>query len=925
MKTTWRFSSLSAAFLQAAVFSGANAQSSITVLNDPLMNSTLGVRSGGSFVSKGGWQVVGEDNMIVYDLGQYVENGSLELDVRNFDPRNQNKEKRHHFLAMFRNPWGTHHPAEDGQETVWDLHAGTRYSPGLKLLSWTYRENESVTEMKSPTWSASNTYRLRVTWSGKQLKYYRDDVLYATHNHSDTMQLRYVFLGRDLTVSGDLVTNYKNNQYPAIIGPIYSSLLVKRTPESVDTTPPTLSNISPPEIYANATRLSWTTNEATSCHVEYGLSSSLDETTTILGPPALSHETTLAGLVTNQTYYFRIIARDKEGNVTTSERQSFRTSSGGNYLFHPIADAFVEADGVYNSTRSYGNYGWMHLLLSQGRECYLRFNVAGVSGNIVDATLRLHGRQTGTGAEVRVFGGGWSESDVTWRKKPNISGPKLGELPSITIGEWSELSVTAAVNGNGSYNFALIGSGAQAASVDSRESLNFPPELIVTTSSAPVEPVLQITSPNGGESWITGGAQAITWVSQGTVAEVNLEFSLDGGASWTTIIEATANDGSYNWSIPDVVSDQCLIRVSDAADGEPFDVSDGLFAIVSPPAISNYALGFDGVNDYVEIADNALLSGGPGKSLTVEAWVKPRVISGTRPLASKYLDGKWKDWGLQIVEGALEASIESNGDNWVLKSGSISPAQWTHVAFVFANQSNLVRIYINGAEAGQKSLTKDMPDTKAVIRIGRHGYVSQYFDGDIDELRIWNYARSAAQLNAAKDQEMNSSEPGLIGYWQFNDGSGQSAADLTSNGNAGRLGTTSSEDAADPQWVISDAVVKGGSTVKDVVPQLSEANVREQIAKAPSTYVLHQNYPNPFNPETRINYEIPSSGYVRLSVYDVLGREVVRLFAGDQAAGQYSIAWNGRDHEGQRVSSGIYYYLLQAGSYKAVKSMLIVQ
>jgi len=925
MKTTWRFSSSVVAIFQAMAFSNVIAQSSITALNDPLNGGALGTRTGGSFVAGGGWQVVGEDNMIVYDLGQYVENGSLELDLRNFNPRNQKKEKRHHFLSMFRNPWGTHHPAEDGQETLWDLHAGTRYSPGVKLLSWAYQENESSTTLKSPSWSASRTYHLKITWSGKQLKYFRDGVLYATHTHSDAMQLRYVFLGRDLTVSGDLVTNYKNNQYRALIGPIYSNLLVKRNVESADSTPPLVSNISLPAIHANAARLGWATNEAATCRVEYGLSTSYGNSTSVLGPPATTHETTLAGLLSRQIYHFRIIARDKEGNVATGEDRVFTTSSGGNYLFNPVADTFVEADGVYNSARSYGNFGWMHLLMSESRECYLRFEVAGISGNIVDAVLRLHGRQSGAGAEVQGLSANWDEMDVTWRKKPSISGPHLGDLPSIMVGEWSAISVTSALSGNGTYNFALSGMSAQTASLDSRESPNFLPELIITTSGDPVGPILQVTSPNGGESWAVGSNQSITWSSQGSIANVDLEFSTDDETTWTTIIDATANDGSYNWTIPDAVSDQCLVRVSDAADGDPLDLSNGVFAIVSPPAASNYALRHDGIDDYVEIADNALLSGGPGKSITVEAWIKPDEVTGTRPVVSKFLDGKWKDWGLQIVDGALKVGIENNGDNWVLESGSLSPGRWTHVAFTFANGSDLVRLYIDGAEVGQRSLTKDMPDTQAKIRLGRHGYAIKYFDGEIDEVRIWNYARSAAQLSEAKNQVVNPSESGLIGYWRLDDGAGQSAADLTGNGNAGRLGSLTGGDGADPQWAISDAPVSGGSSVASGAQLWPEENKGQSLAKVPLSYALHQNYPNPFNPETRIDYEMPELGYIGLSVYDVLGREVVVLFAGDQAAGQHSVVWDGRNREGQRVSSGIYYYQFQASGYKAAKSMLIVQ
>ena len=85
-------------------------------------------------------------------------------------------------------------------------------------------------------------------------------------------------------------------------------------------------------------------------------------------------------------------------------------------------------------------------------------------------------------ADVELLESTWDELDVTWRKKPTIDGPRVGNLPDISAGEWSEVSVISAVNGNATYGFAIIGTETQVASVDSRESLNFHPELVITTS-----------------------------------------------------------------------------------------------------------------------------------------------------------------------------------------------------------------------------------------------------------------------------------------------------------------------------------------------------------------------------------------------------------------------------------------------------------
>lgn len=91
---------------------------------------------------------------------------------------------------------------------------------------------------------------------------------------------------------------------------------------------------------------------------------------------------------------------------------------------------------------------------------------------------------------------------------------------------------------------------------------------------------LELISPNGGESLFAGSAATITWNSNGALVFVRIEFSSDAGSTWTLITAATENDGSYLWTIPSLTSDHGVIRISDASDGEPVDVSDAAFSII---------------------------------------------------------------------------------------------------------------------------------------------------------------------------------------------------------------------------------------------------------------------------------------------------------------------------------------------------------
>jgi len=112
-----------------------------------------------------------------------------------------------------------------------------------------------------------------------------------------------------------------------------------------------------------------------------------------------------------------------------------------------------------------------------------------------------------------------------------------------------------------------------------------------------------------------------------------------------------------------------------------------------------------------------------------------------------------------------------------------------------------------------------------------------------------------------------------------------------------------------------------GAHVTVVVrPYKTPTGVRSTANMLPNRYWLYENYPNPFNPSTIISYEIPAGSLVTLSVYDVLGRKVTTLVNARQNAGKYTVSFSGN-----RLSSGVYFYRLRAGSYVMTKKMLLMQ
>jgi hypothetical protein len=100
---------------------------------------------------------------------------------------------------------------------------------------------------------------------------------------------------------------------------------------------------------------------------------------------------------------------------------------------------------------------------------------------------------------------------------------------------------------------------------------------------------------------------------------------------------------------------------------------------------------------------------------------------------------------------------------------------------------------------------------------------------------------------------------------------------------------------------------------------------QEHIAGIPKTYQLFQNYPNPFNPQTMIKYDLPKSGHVNITVYNILGQKVKTLMDEHQEAGHKSVNWNGTDGKGKDVASGIYFYKIKTVGFEKTKKMVLLK
>jgi len=134
-----------------------------------------------------------------------------------------------------------------------------------------------------------------------------------------------------------------------------------------------------------------------------------------------------------------------------------------------------------------------------------------------------------------------------------------------------------------------------------------------------------------------------------------------------------------------------------------------------------------------------------------------------------------------------------------------------------------------------------------------------------------------------------------------------------------------------PPWdlLYNERVVDGdgdGMAIIDIgaYEYQDSVSVQENII-TPITQIKISNYPNPFNPETKIVFNLPESGKVKLEIYNIKGQKVKQLVNDQLSARQHSVVWDGEDSNNKRVSSGIYLYRLQTPTKILTKKMLLLK
>ena len=114
-------------------------------------------------------------------------------------------------------------------------------------------------------------------------------------------------------------------------------------------------------------------------------------------------------------------------------------------------------------------------------------------------------------------------------------------------------------------------------------------------------------------------------------------------------------------------------------------------------------------------------------------------------------------------------------------------------------------------------------------------------------------------------------------------------------------------------------------TVQSMWVNTADAEIDSDESLIPKEFALYENYPNPFNPTTQIAVDLPEAATTELTVWNIMGQKVATLYSGDLNAGHHILNFDGRDKNGNQLSSGMYFYRVTAGKYNATKKMTLMK
>jgi len=319
---------------------------------------------------------------------------------------------------------------------------------------------------------------------------------------------------------------------------------------------------------------------------------------------------------------------------------------------------------------------------------------------------------------------------------------------------------------------------------------------------------LEIVGPNDVAENFSASYKAVAYYDDDSTRDVT------DSALWVVEPNMAANiDGNGVLRTKDIVTHQSATILAGYTEGDvTFEAEKAIDILAICP--TGTALRFDGVDDYVYLGDIDEFEFGED-DFSISVWIYLGYHSGSGHIITKYYWGsEQRQW--YLAHSASDAILfytnptgaSSDGE----KLASVSPVAQNAWAFITAVRKGSTKyIYINGELDTTGTTAGILTGQSAKVYIGVVDSPSEglhhFFNGEIDDLRIYNRALDANDIQELMHKKLTGDEPNLVGYWDFDEGEGQIVYDLSGNGNDGQLGSTPEADSSDPAWIESDAPI----------------------------------------------------------------------------------------------------------------------
>ena len=449
-----------------------------------------------------------------------------------------------------------------------------------------------------------------------------------------------------------------------------------------------------------------------------------------------------------------------------------------------------------------------------------------------------------------------------------------------------------------------------AGSSSTTPAWNFAPNFPVTVVLDTLPASLALTSPIGSEVWDGAVSKNITWSSH-LVNSLKIEFTTDDGTTWATITDAASPaSGVYTWSVPNITSTLCRVKISDAVN-----------SLVST-SVGTFTINKSSFSSTLLLEENFVQPAGVTPLVGANGWAAVTgTISGTQIgfTADNLSFGKYPS------NSGQAALITAGGTGKVFKNFLLpSGNSVVYLSFLIKvpTAAQTPTNHIIGFGSGDMSVAATYSlktyckwnATTLGYNFGLGGSASTYATtptslaaGSVALVVLkYDLTASTGDLYVFADTSVypttlpGTSEVHLTGVTAFS----PSCVYMRSQSGSGN--TIGCE-------IDGIRVLTAWGDVATSVKQ-------NEVGTKSLTFDLKQNYPNPFNPSTAIAYNLPVGGHVTLSVLNLLGEEVMLLVDQNQNAGEHQINFNA-----SQLTSGMYLYRLSSGNFSVTKKMMLVR